>query len=808
MNASGLLKLLLLFSFISFSKAAVYAQTLRVQDSTSGEALEQVLIFSETPKVTAYTNGKGETDISAFRDSRLIEIRYLGYSTVRFTYTDLAVNNYLVRLIPNALNLSGVIVSANKRVQLSSEVPQRVITITPRQIQLFNPQTTADLLGNSGEVFIQKSQQAGGSPMIRGFATNRLLYSVDGVRMNTAIFRGGNLQNVISLDPFVMEKTEVFFGSGSVIYGSDAIGGVMSFQTLSPQLSLNDQPLVLANVLFRYSSANRENTAHADYNIGWKKWALRGSFSSFDFQDLRMGRFGPDAYLRPTYVQRIDSVDRIVTNTDPLVQSPSAYRQQNVMQKVLFKATKNLELSYALHYSATSEYARYDRLTRTRNNGLLRSAEWNYGPQRWTMHLFNLQYKTKTLLYNELQLRLAQQRFEESRIERDLNNNNRFTRAEKVDAWSLNLDLGKQIGEKHKLYYGLETVLNEVNSTGKQYNIASHGSTGANSRYPQSDWLSAGVYATYTYLFSESLSFQSGLRYNVYQIRAQFDTSFYPFPYTRTENKASSVSGSIGLVYQKSDKYVIGWSASRAFRAPNVDDMGKVFDSGDGILVVPNPSLKPEIAWNTEVSATFLPVKNLKLELAVYYTLLDNAMVRRDFTFNGSDSLMYNGEMSRVQAIRNAASAEVYGIQACFEWKINRFFTLQSKLNWQKGTEELDNGEKAWLRHAAPLFGVTHLYFRYERLILNVNAQYQAAAPYERLTGESRTSPWLFALDENGNPWSPAWYTLNVKLMYPVQEQISISAGLENITDQRYRPYTSGLSAAGRNVVLSVRGSF
>jgi hemoglobin/transferrin/lactoferrin receptor protein len=94
-----------------------------------------------------------------------------------------------------------------------------------------NPQTSADLLANSGHVFVQKSQLGGGSPMIRGFSTNRVLITVDGIRLNNAIFRGGNVHNVISINPFNIEKTEIILGSGSVIYGSDAIGGVMNFYT-------------------------------------------------------------------------------------------------------------------------------------------------------------------------------------------------------------------------------------------------------------------------------------------------------------------------------------------------------------------------------------------------------------------------------------------------------------------------------------------------------------------------------------------------------------------------------------------------
>ena len=97
--------------------------------------------------------------------------------------------------------LEGVVISANKWEQKLNEVPNKIVKINKNDILRNNPQTSADLLGQSGNVFIQKSQLGGGSPMIRGFATNRVLLVADGVRMNNAIYRSGNLQNVISIDP-------------------------------------------------------------------------------------------------------------------------------------------------------------------------------------------------------------------------------------------------------------------------------------------------------------------------------------------------------------------------------------------------------------------------------------------------------------------------------------------------------------------------------------------------------------------------------------------------------------------------------
>jgi len=90
----------------------------------------------------------------------------------------------------------------------------------------------------------------------------------------------------------------VLFGPGSVIYGSDAIGGVMSFQTLTPEFSLTDKPLVHGKAVTRYSSANNEKTGHVDVNVGWKRWAMVTSFRSWDYDHLRQGSHGPGDYIK------------------------------------------------------------------------------------------------------------------------------------------------------------------------------------------------------------------------------------------------------------------------------------------------------------------------------------------------------------------------------------------------------------------------------------------------------------------------------------------------------------------------------
>ena len=785
----------------------IFSQKVTVKNQQYKEPIDLVSLVSNKPKASTLTNKDGKANISGFEGADVIEIRKLGYKTKTLSYTELKKDSFIVLLEKDKLGLDEVVVSATRWRQTSGDIPTKITTISTEEIDIQNPQTAADLLGVSGEVYIQKSQQGGGSPMIRGFATNRLLYTVDGVRMNTAIFRSGNLQNVISLDPFATENTEVLFGPGSVIYGSDAIGGVMSFQTLTPQFSSSDQPLIKGKVNTRYSSANNEMTGHFDINVGWDKWAILTSITSSDFGHVRQGSNGPDDYLKSWNIQRIDSTDKIVQQEDPLLQKPSAYSQKNIMQKVRFKPNNNWNFEYGFHYSETSDYGRYDRHNRTRN-GKPRYAKWNYGPQIWAMNNLEIKHLNINSVYDEMTIRLAQQYFEESRIDRDLNSKLERNRIEKIDAYSLNLDFTKSLKADHKLFYGTEIVRNEVNSNAYNRNIYTEAKTPILSRYPQSDWSSYGIYIKDQITFSDQLNFQGGLRYNQFIINAKFDTTFLKVPFTEANINNGALSGNIGITYRPTKEWVLKANASTGFRSPNIDDIGKVFDSEPGSVVVPNPDLQAEYAYNADASIAKVFEDFMKIDFTTYYTILENALVRRDFQLNGRDSISYDGTMSQVQAIQNAARSIRYGIQLGFEIKLPRNFSLSSNINYQDGEDEMDDGSKSPPRHAAPLFGITRLSYNFRNAELQFYSRYQGERTHKNLAVSERDKTEIYALDENGNTYAPAWYTLNFKAMYQISDTFNVSAGIENLMDKRYRPYSSGISAPGRNFFISLKTNF
>lgn len=798
--------IILLLVFVT-APILLNAQIITVQDGETGEPLDLVSFVSYNPNIFKQTNKLGQVDISSFEGAEYMEIIFLGYKKIVTSYAELAKGDPTIKIQPLAFSGDAIVVSAHKWNQNIRDIPARVTTITPLDQTLNQPQTTADLLGNSGEVFIQKSQLGGGSPMIRGFSTNRLLYSVDGVRMNTAIFRGGNLQNVISLDPFAIERTEVIFGPGSVIYGSDAIGAVMSFTTLVPELSATDEIFVTGSAVARYSTASNEKTTHFDINLGWKKWALLTSFSGNNFGDMKMGSYGPTEYLRPFYVKRQDSMDVVVTNEDPRIQTPSGYTQMNLMQKVRYKPNDKWDFQYGFHYSETSDYSRYDRHIRYKN-GLPRYGEWSYGPQKWMMNNLSINHQGNNFMYDQMSIRIAQQSFEESRISRDFNKTSRETRIENVYAYSANVDFNKSLGKKNQLYYGLEAVYNDVVSRGIDEDISTGEKTLGAARYPQSQWYSYGAYVSDQYKPIDQVTVTGGVRYSIYMLDAKFDTTFYPFPFTTASLNNGALTGDLGAIYRPNNKWKISLNASTGFRSPNIDDVGKVFDSEPGSVVVPNPNLKAEYAYNAELGVSKTFGDFLNIGAVGYYTILQNALVRRDYTLNGLDSIDYDGELSQVQAMQNAAVATVYGAQGSIRIQTPGGFMFSSQINWQVGEEELDDGSKSPSRHAAPMFGVTRIGYSIKGLTFEVNAQYSDGKSYDELPEEEKGKDYIYAIDADGNPYSPSWYTVNIKTMYKFATHFTVSAGVENLTDQRYKTYSSGIVAPGRNFIFSMKATF
>ena len=776
--------------FLVFFTIPSFAQIIEVFD-TKGSYLSEVQITDGQTIIT--TDSIGKADISLFKYSDLFFYKE-GFFSFIISWENLQKRNFKVVLKEKNFDIETVVIAANKWEQPVSQVSVSIVALSLENLISFMPQTMADFLGTTDKIYIQKSQFGGGSPMLRGFAANRVLIVVDGIRMNNAIFRGGNLHNVISLEPLIVDKSEIILGPASNLYGSDALGGVMDFHTKLPTFS-QDKLQFNSLAAMSFWSADMATKIHYDFTLSTRNWASLTSITFSVYNDRRMGVKGPDEYLRDFYVAFTDSADIVVDNINPLIQVPSGFGQIYFMQKFRVRIGKNKDITFSSHYSSTTNIPRYDRLILLENS-LPIYATWFYGPQKWIMNHILFTNKVHTKFSDYFRLVFAYQDYKESRHDRKLNDSLQRNRQEHVLAYSVNMDIFKNLASNKTLFYGTEMVINRVFSFANLQNIKTGSISELPTRYPNgAEYYTNAYYIQLKSKFAqERLILNTGLRYTHLWLLADFDTSFYNFSFDKINLNTGAFSGSLGIIYKFNPGFSYTFNFSSGFRAPNIDDIGKVFDSEPGKVIVPNPHLKPEYAYTLDNG---LRVNKNKFygNFNIFCTYLDNAIVRGDFRFNGQDSIIYDGVMSKVQALVNTDYAILYGSEIEFKFLLIKGLTFENYLVYYLGRDSKGNS----LRHIPPLYGSSHLKFKNKKYFIDFFIRFNGEIPYKRLAPSEKDKPHLYAIDKFGNPYYPAWWTLNFSVKRKL-ENLIIYANIENILDKRYRPYSSGITERGKSL--------
>ena len=710
--------------------------------------------------------------------------------------------------------LDEVLVSPSKFSESLREISKKVVSINRNTVELANPKTSADLLETTGNIFIQKSQLGGGSPIIRGFSTNRLVISIDGVRLNNAIYRGGNIHNVISISPMTIQNIEVILGSESVLYGSDAIGGVMNFYTKTPLLSETSNKKIKSNISSRYSTAALEKMYHFDIAYSAKKISFLSSITQSSFGDLRMGSNGPSDYLRENYVvTSLGDEDVIVENSDSKIQKFTAYKQLNLMQKIFYQPNENLKFDFGIHFSSTNNIPRYDRLIIEDENDSFVFSEWYYGPQKWLLinNQITIDPKNKKI-FDVLKIGASFQNFEESRNSRKFSESNLNSRLESVDILSLNIDLLKKINYNSNIKYGVEFIHNGLESKAKSTDLINGFESLISTRYPNNSFLkSFGAYVNFKDKIIQDLFLHSGLRFTFSNLKADLsqNNDYFDFPFGNVSLRNSALVGGLGLSWLRNNNNIWKLNINTAFRSPNIDDLAKVFDSAPGNVLVPNPELEPERSLGFELGSYFKTSNNIELDFSSYLTYLYNGMVRGDFVLeNGLTEIIYDGSLSQIQALQNSSRSLIYGLEFGMKWPLSQNLILKTQHNMIAGYELNELPFSLPVRHIPPNYGNFHIVFKKGRLILDAFVNYNSEIPFKDLAESERAKAYLYAIDKNGNPYSPSWYTINVRTKYSFSEKINCSFSFENISDKLYRPYSSGISAPGSNLIFSLNYAY
>lgn len=809
-----------------FSIQILLGQDVRVIDALTQAPLEGVLIINTEKNNYLSSDHKGQFSLIRFNEKDTLLIQLMGYEPIELTPTEIRERDYTLPLFLDEKKLSEIVLSVARTAAQSKKIAEKVAVINKGSIQQFSPTTGADLLELAPSIRLQKSQGGGGSPVLRGFEANRVLLVVDGVRLNNAIYRSGHLQNALTIDPNSIERVEVIYGSSSVGYGSDALGGVVHYYTKTPRIN-NDQTFT-NQFSSQYKSAQNASIYHLENEASFNKWASYSSLTVSNYGDIIMGNNRQHGYsqwgLVPFYSENSTSAYHEIPtqNPNPRVQKNTGYSQLDFLQKIVINLPLENQLNFNLQVSNSSDIPRFDKLNEVRN-GQLRFAEWNYGPQKRVLFSPQLKiYPKKKWLYKGT-LTAAYQHVEESRINRRFGSLTRETQAENVNVLSLNGDFETTKKENISFAYGFEWIYNKINSNAfsQELLVQENIVVGINNlesiptRYPSdgSQYLIAAVYGNYRLDLNPKLTLSLGGRLTATQLNANWkEEAMIDANLRRVNSNNNALTGSFALSYRPDNSWRINLLLSSGFRAPNIDDLGKIRENR-GLLLVPNPNLKPEFVYNIDGGISYIPRNDaLALNARFYVSSLIDYIGRMpyyilsDITTAEMTTIQFSEETVTTQANGNIGNASIYG--ASFEglWKLNNTISLLGNLTY---THAPANNSIGPLPSILPFFGGGTVRFQSDRFQLSLSTRFNAAKSPEdySLGGEDGLEETPLSIDEFGDlnfVGSPKWTTYSIYSNYRLKENIRLNFSLENIFDLHYRTFASGISAPGRSLNLGV----
>ena len=703
-----------------------------------------------------------------------------------------------------------VVISVNKETELVKNIANEILIFKPVDIEKLNAFNTADVLSANG-IQVQKSQMGGGSPILRGFEASRIVLVVDGVRLNNLIYRSGHLQDIIKTDNNSLERIEVLFGPASNRYGSDALGGVIHLFTKKPKLAVEKDLEFSGSAMTRYTSANNGFGVNVGFNLGGRNFA---SFSSITYNksaDLMGGKnqnpFYDASYgMRNFYVgQQENGLDTLLPNSNPYLQKGSAYSQYDIVQKFLFKQNENTNHSLNLQFSNSSDVPRYDRLTDPSPGGGLKFAEWYYGPQTRGLAAYDFNYRNPSLFFESLHFGINYQYINESRHTRNFGNRFRNSRFENVHVIASNLDFKKTVNN-HDFRFGYDVQVNFLKSTANKTDIFTDTTALISSRYPDgaNNMNHYALYFSHNWKINEQLTLVDGLRVGYSTLYSSIFNNeiMFNLPFNEIRQETPVYSGSVGLIHTLQEKLKLSAMVSTGFRVPNVDDLSKIFESAPGSVIVPNRRLKPEKTINYELGIAQIFSDRFKMETSLYYTDFIDIVVVDKFTYNGQDSLLFDGINSAVFANQNKSNAYIFGFSSKLSGKLTENLHLNLNANYNYGRIKTDSTDLP-LDHIPPLMlrgSLSYINKNFSSEIFVLYNSWKKIKDYY-LNGEDNEQ---YATADG----MPAWFTVNLNASYKFKKYVTLQLGIENVFDIQYRTFASGINAPGRNFIVALRSKF
>ena len=672
------------------------------------------------------------------------------------------------------------VITATRLPATSLSAPYAVRDLTSRQIEERLPRTLPEALRETPGVSVQKTSNGQGSPHIRGFTGFRTLAMIDGVRFNNSTFRDGPNQYWNTIDLLSAERIELVPGQGSVLYGSDAIGGTLNVLTKSSGFRDEAAGASFIHGLgsYRFSSAEDSHLGHAEFNTGTGgKWGLHVDGSYGEFGDVRaagLGRQPRTGYDQWSYNVRFDAAldpDWTLTAVHQQLRQDDVWRTHSTVFGIPWQGT-------------------------TIGNDLRRSFD-----QDRTLSYVKLDGQNPGSFLDSASLTLSYQTAGET-LTRVRNTGASAISEVELGTWGADLQLSSQsaIG---RLTYGVDYYRDNVDSSNVSYKAdgafdkrSIQGPVGNDSTY---DLL--GAYLQDETTLGERGHVFLGGRYTY----ARAEVGQLEDPITKAESSLTDswndLSGSARLVLDldAKDQYALFAGVSQGFRAPNLSDVSRLDIARSGELEIAGNEVDPEKFLNFEIGAKGA-TETYTASVSVFHTRIDDLIVRQP-TGRIVDDLI---EVSKA----NGGEGYVQGVEIAGNVSFNPHWSVFAAGSYTGGEVDQFPGSdgrvvREPLSRVVPFMGTIGLRLQTADRRLWTELVCTGVSEADKLNSGERADTQRFPVDG-----TPGWALVTLRGGWKVNENLSLTASLDNLLDEEYRAHGSGSNEPGFGGTVSVTLQF
>lgn len=651
-----------------------------------------------------------------------------------------------------------VVVTASRSSEDLSKTPRAVSIVSGEQIFERIYRTTPESLRFAEGVMVQRTNLGGGAPAIRGLMGNQVLYLVDGIRVNNSTFRGGPNQYLNTIDPFFIDQIEVVRGPGSVVYGSDALGGTINVITKHRE-DFRKPFDADARLMGRFSTADAERTAHLSttMNAG-KHVGISAAGNTRAFGDIDPG------------------------GEDEPVQGPYGYVQDDAAANFDFIFSPKVEWRFSGQLVNQNMVPNYDP----------DNPKNIYDPQERRLAYSKLIFSDLSDYLDRVELWGSFQRQTEGRLKISADDPTFETQdLDEVDTLGAGAQLEMPVGEWVRFIFGGEYYADAVRSERELEDLVTGDTTEQEAQFPDdSAYSTTATYLEARFTPLRWMRLVPGVRYTYIQPDITLDDP--AVGEITVDDPISDVTWAFHSHWDAGAGHGFVAGVSRGFRAPNLADLAKL-GSEDGRYDVPNPELDPETLIQYEAGYR-VTRKRTFFSLFGYYSQIDDLITRKPTTYNGDAEI--NGE--EVNQNENVGEAIIYGAEASTKLTVlEDLFSLGGTTTYTFGHNETDDEP---LRRIPPWMGTAWIKLGGDPAWFETAME--AAAKQDRLSQADKDDA---RIGEDGTPSFAVWH---FRLGMRVNDWIEGIAAVENAFDNKYKYHGSGPFEPGRNFKTQVSFKF